>query len=270
MSNEKQFLTAKKHAFVCCPFDMMMSGLVEKIINSGINPEIGLNGSIPYQFKMKDFVETAKRLKKAELNTTIHAPFSDLVIGASDIKLRQVAIERIKFAIDFAVIFEARSVVLHSGFDSWHHEKESWLERTINSMEELVGYASASEMPLMLENVYEPDPEIHREIFNRIESPFLGFCLDAGHATVFSKTAPIDWLKGVGDRLGHMHIHDNMGKQDDHLPPGSGVIEFDTIFSWVSNHRKQPILTVEPHKEEFVFPSLTSLGNFIFKYNLLS
>lgn len=57
--------------------------------------------------------------------------------------------------------------------------------------------------------------------------PAVGVCLDTGHT----------WLGGswrrfvevAGARLTHVHIHDNHGYLDDHLPPGDGVLNWNEI-----------------------------------------
>jgi len=57
--------------------------------------------------------------------------------------------------------------------------------------------------------------------------PAVGVCLDTGHT----------WLGGywrrfvevAGTRLIHVHIHDNHGYGDDHLPPGDGVVDWSVI-----------------------------------------
>jgi sugar phosphate isomerase/epimerase len=41
----------------------------------------------------------------------------------------------------------------------------------------------------------------------------------------------------MGQRLKHVHLHDNDGQRDDHLPVGQGSIDFDsffeTLYKWV-------------------------------------
>jgi sugar phosphate isomerase/epimerase len=267
--NKRDIEYARKRIFVCCPFDMMANGLLDKIIRAGINPEIGLNCDMqPYSNGY--IAETAARLREAGRRATIHAAFSDLVTGASDSKIRQVSIERIVFAIDMAEIFDAGHVIFHSGYDEWRHgeHQDKFLEKAVESISILLEHASGKGIKLMLENVYEPTPWLHSEIFSRFETEFLGFCLDPGHAVVFSGTPPMEWLKAVGERLGQMHVHDNMGKQDDHLPPGRGIIDFDAIFRRVNEAGLRPVITIEPHEEDFVYPALEATGRLMSEHGL--
>lgn len=70
------------------------------------------------------------------------------------------------------------------------------------------------------------DPAEFSEMLERLD-PAVGVCLDTGHT----------WLGGhwrrfvevAGARLIHVHIHDNHGYADDHLPPGDGLIDWTVI-----------------------------------------
>ena len=139
----------------------------------------------------------------------------------------------------------------------------------MESMTILVDYASSLNIPIMLENVYELDTDIHKEIFRGIRSPLLGFCLDFGHQNVFSKTSLDKWLKDLGDRLGQLHLHDNMGVRDDHLAIGEGILDFDSLFSWLYVQGKIPILTLEPHEKAAVIPALKGLAGLLGKYPII-
>lgn len=248
---------------------MMMDGLLDKIIENKISPETGLNCDID-SYSPETFRMVAEQLRGAGLKSTVHAPFSDLVTGALDRRIRQVTVDRIKTAIDIADIFDAKAVVFHSGYDTWHHgeHKERFIENSLESIDTLLDHARGQGIRLVLENVYEPDPWLHAEIFKQIDHDLLGFCLDAGHAVVFSRTPPLKWLEAVGHRLAHMHVHDNMGKVDDHLPPGEGIIDFDSIFKWVKSKGLHPDITIEPHEEAYVYPALEAVGELMIKYSL--
>ncbi|MBW1670174.1 MAG: sugar phosphate isomerase/epimerase [Deltaproteobacteria bacterium] len=261
----------KQQAFVCCPFDLLVNKYLPTLLKEHINPEIGLNGEILDQFQRPKFKKVAKILKKEGLICTIHAPYSDLSLGAIDQKVRRISVERIKKALDLASLFEAKSVVCHTGFDYRHYynSEDRWIKNAIESMTILVEYASTLNIPLMLENVYELDTDIHKEIFRGIRSPLLGFCLDFGHQNVFSKTSLDKWLKDLGDRLGQLHLHDNMGVRDDHLAIGEGILDFDSLFSWLYAQGKIPILTLEPHEEAAVIPALKGLAGLLDNYPII-
>nr|HDM99500.1 sugar phosphate isomerase/epimerase [Deltaproteobacteria bacterium] len=262
----------KQQVFVCCPFDLLVNKHLPCLLKGRINPEIGLNGEILDQFQRSKFKKVARILKKEGLICTVHAPYSDLSLGAIDPKVRRITVERIRRALDLASLFEAKSVVCHTGFDYKHYfnSVDIWMKNAVESLITLLECASKLNIPVMLENVYELDSEIHKDIFRKVKSPLLGFCLDVGHQNVFSKTSLDKWLKALGDRLGQIHLHDNMGVHDDHLAIGEGVLDFDSLFSWLYGHGKTPILTLEPHEESALMPTLKGLARLLNTYPIIS
>ena len=68
------------------------------------------------------------------------------------------------------------------------------------------------------------------------------------------------WVEALGPFIGQLHLHDNSGGQDEHLPIGGGAIDFRMLFKKLANMRKDPpIITMEPHREEDLRPSVECL-----------
>ena len=53
----------------------------------------------------------------------------------------------------------------------------------------------------------------------------------------------------LGDRLGEIHIHDNDGTTDQHLPVGEGNFPFRELLALVRQKNLRPILTIEMHSD---------------------
>jgi sugar phosphate isomerase/epimerase len=85
---------------------------------------------------------------------------------------------------------------------------------------------------LSIENTLPTGPEHFNELFRRLrglvspDKPNLGMCLDLGHANLYDATRN-DYLRFI-DLLDphvpiiHIHLHENYGDQDSHLPLFSG------------------------------------------------
>ena len=260
-----------KKVFVACPFDLLVAKYKDRLVDTGINPEIGLNRAAINNFSIPDFVKVAALFRDHGISCTIHAPFTDISMGAIDNRVRAASLDRLRTALDIASVFGAGSIVMHSGYDRQQYlgAEAQWLENTIASLEMLLDYASLAGTRIFLENVYEPDPGFHRRIFDAIDSRLLGFCLDLGHLHVFSPGSSMEqWLQSVGHRLGELHIHDNRGKEDEHLPVGQGECDFDALFTWLEKHHICPTMTVEAHDEEAVFPSLEAVGALLDRHRI--
>jgi hypothetical protein len=80
---------------------------------------------------------------------------------------------------------------------------------------------------LLVENTYET-PALMRRILESV--PAAEFTLDTGHSLIYASN-PGEFIAVLGDRLGHLHLHDNHGGDseryhDEHLPPGEGVVDW--------------------------------------------
>ncbi len=116
---------------------------------------------------------------------------------------------------------------------------------------------------MALENVFEEKPQVLKRLLEKINSPHLGYCLDAGHGNLFSREPLADWVEVLGSRLVEIHLHDNRGEADDHLPLGQGSIDFASLFSLLQKKKLQPIYTIEPHEIAHLQPSLEALEKYL-------
>jgi sugar phosphate isomerase/epimerase len=66
------------------------------------------------------------------------------------------------------------------------------------------------------------------QLVEELDRPEVALALDTGHAYLSAETA--SETLAAGDRLRTTHVHDNDGRQDLHLPPGSGSIDWE---GWV-------------------------------------
>lgn len=61
-----------------------------------------------------------------------------------------------------------------------------------------------------------------------LPAPGVGICLDLGHAFLMGDL--VDAIEIVGGELVTTHVHDNRGKEDDHLAPFDGRIDWPTAL----------------------------------------
>jgi sugar phosphate isomerase/epimerase/protein-tyrosine-phosphatase len=79
---------------------------------------------------------------------------------------------------------------------------------------------------------YDRDCERLDFYLSRYPASFVTFCLDVGHANRHGPGA-LEGLKGYGDRLSALHLHDNRGVEDDHQPPFFGSIDWAGLLGWL-------------------------------------
>ncbi len=63
------------------------------------------------------------------------------------------------------------------------------------------------------------------ELVAALNRPEIALALDTGHAHI-SSTLPTETTV-AGRLLRTTHVHDNNGRQDTHLPPGSGTLDWN-------------------------------------------
>jgi len=117
----------------------------------------------------------------------------------------------------------------------------------LNRMKAIVEYAQKVNVRIAVENTR--NTHILMNVLDSINSPALGFCYDSGHDCIWSET-PYAILKKYRDRLFAVHLHDNMGFADDHLPPGEGMIDWITVLSEINRSSYNGALTLESDSAE--------------------
>jgi len=235
---------------------------LEMVLEMRMNVEIGLEAEQLDEVPRTLFRSVAEKLHQRGCRITLHGPFWDLCPGSSDVLIRQLSQFRLQQLYDLVEIFQPIQVVCHTGFDPRHHgiHREFYRERSLAIWEPLVARAERSKVPLLLENVWEYGPELHGELFAALKSPYCRFCLDVGHQHSFSKTSLAKWVEALGDYLNEIHVHDNRGIHDEHLPVGHGSIDFAMLFRLLRARTINPLITLEPHREEDLAESLAGLA----------
>ena len=125
---------------------------------------------------------------------------------------------------------------------TWSDDQpEQFSDLALQRFSRMAEAAERYHVRLALENAVHPSFEHY--ILEHIQSPWLGFCYDSGHENLYGTQAK--YLQRYGSRLFAMHLHDNDGNQDQHLPPFLGTICWED---------KIPLL-----KKTALFPQLITL-----------
>ena len=179
------------------------------------------------------------------------------VIHSEDKKVREVAKQRIFQSLEIVRELKAKSVVFHGNFNplmqSDERYKLNWIERNaIFWSEVLEKYPST----VVLENVFEPTPEMFRTLLDEVNSSRLKICLDMGHINVWSKVPVGEWIAVLGEDIRCMHIHDNKGDTDSHLVSGKGTINWQEFSDLIAKYQIDPDIVFEVKTLETMIQSL--------------
>ena len=77
--------------------------------------------------------------------------------------------------------------------------------------------------------------------------PTLKMALDTGHAHLGGEGIDkiLNFLRRFSSRIGHIHADDNFGKEDNHLPIGTGTIDFPKIIRALKGIGYDEAITLE-------------------------
>lgn len=117
----------------------------------------------------------------------------------------------------------------------------------LTRMRALVERAEARGVRLAVENVR--DTCALCALLDGIDSPMLGWCYDSGHDLLWSP-APYQLMNRYGGRLFALHLHDNRGQADEHLPPGEGKIDWKTVREGIERSAYRGSWTLEGDSAE--------------------
>jgi sugar phosphate isomerase/epimerase len=248
---------------VNAPFRLLGESHLEIFIRHRINPEIGFDARTFSHFSDSEIHHVSETLLRHGLRITFHAPFLDLSPGSLDADVIDLTRRRFEQTLRLVPIFKATAVVCHAGYDwkRYGYMKTEWIDKSLETWRWLGKRLQALGAGLVLENVYEHDPEDILPLFDNLSTHGVGFCFDIGHQFAFSR-APLDkWLTVLGPYIAHLHLHDNHGKHDEHLGLGKGTIDFQKLLGYLKDHRAgPPTVTLEPHVEGHLWPSFEFLS----------
>ncbi|GAB4484943.1 MAG: sugar phosphate isomerase/epimerase [Thermodesulfovibrionales bacterium] len=226
-----------------------------------LNLEIYLSSSILDSLGPDDVRRTA-RLLDYRPSLSIHAPFMDLSPGAVDILVRDVTVRRFSHVLEIAEILSPRSVVFHSGYEKWKYalRPDIWLEKSIQTWEPLRRRAESLGTMIAIENIFEDEPSNLLMLMETLGSPHFGICFDTGHCNLFSRVPLKAWMDALVSYIVELHLHDNNGSSDQHLPVGEGTFDFRTFFDLLGS--RDCVATIEAHSPDRVIRSLSNLVNY--------
>lgn len=241
----------------------MVRDNIHRIVSFKVDIEVYFNNATIDRIEGNDVKETSRMLKDAGISCTVHAPFMDLSPGAVDRTVRTITGDKLEKAVEMANLLGARGIVCHSGYNKWYFDgkQDVWLEGCVETWNRILK-AAGKELPVMVENIFEEEPSNLIELFRYFKDSNLYFCFDSGHFNLFTITDLEEWLSPLRNKIREMHLHDNHGSSDEHLPIGAGTFPFQELKQFI---RRLPsiIYTAEIHGEAAAPYGIKKLKEFL-------
>jgi sugar phosphate isomerase/epimerase len=160
--------------------------------------------------------------------------------------IQETCLKEFKKYVDIFSKLGVKSMNVHPTYFIPHHSKEEMINENILFFKKVERIAKEKEIQLMLENFIKPFDNI--KTFRRIigEIPNLKILFDVGHANINQeKNLTEIFFKEFSKKIAHLHLSDNKGEDDDHLPLGVGNIDWKDIVKILKKYRYDKTITLE-------------------------
>ncbi len=157
-------------------------------------------------------------------HTPYYLPFTSPIKS-----IRQAAIDEAEKCFKAFEKLGAEYVTIHASWPPCTFNAKEGIEMQIDSLAILLEKAEKYGIKLMYESgVGELDN--YKNVSKILQAlPKLYFHLDVGHAFLHGKDV-CKFIRKLHNKLKHVHLHDNFGKDDLHLPIGTGKIKWEEVI----------------------------------------
>jgi len=191
-----------------------------------------------------------KAMEKYNLFATVHGPLNS-EMGSSYPEIRTSWMQFNKKFIKSFSNLHVKKFLFHIRFQMAGEENKNlekiFLDNYASSFNQLVSFSKKYGIKIVIENFNRfgfKDAENIKHILDNAKD--LGFCLDFGHAFVRGGMRNIEtFFKLLGNRIEHVHMHDNHGSFDEHLPIGEGKINYPHVVKMLKRIGYDGTITFE-------------------------
>lgn len=187
----------------------------------------------------------------------LHGAFMDVNPASGDPDFRALSRRRCRESCELALALDVRYVVFHSS--AFPFLRGAYLSHWAGVCAEFyMELANEYGLIICVENSMDVNPEPLCALLRETSAAQVQVCLDIGHAHYAQ--APLErWFDELGEHIGYLHLSDNNGQFDEHLPLGLGNVDWALADSlWRQLGRSVP-MTLEVGGITDVEQSLTYL-----------
>lgn len=247
---------------------------LEQLLQKGLRPEIGIQHG-GFALPPARHKEVSAIIKDHGLSCAIHLPFYEVHPGTVDSAKWRKSQDILLRSLEIAAWYDPDHLIGHPEYEPQLDSRsafsgtvapdladcpgERWLDQSAKAWDEVLSHSPAR---LYLENTCDQSPRAILSLLEMLQDQ-AAMCFDIGHwfsAAGGSRLRNLSkWIDLLAGRLGHLHLHDNHGREDLHLGIGRGDIDFDEFLNLLKAHGLTPTLTLEAHSLDHLDQSLAWL-----------
>lgn len=183
----------------------------------------------------KEFLELTPSY---DLEYSAHSPMSDINIGSLNPRMREASVQELLEGMGAAARMGMDVYTVHPGFLTpiGLVARDRVKEAVRSSLRRLEAMSGELGITIALENMprspfsMATEPGFLTELMDGID---IGICFDIGHANTMGL---VDEFLELKDRFVNIHVHDNMGATDEHLPVGKGTVDFHSLLERLAGY----------------------------------
>ena len=226
---------------------------VEAAKKYGVNIELN-DICISESLNPESFDATVERMKQevagsGAADVIMHGPFTEIIPAGIDRRFVKLGMDRLNEAYEACQAMGVDRMVVHTGYEplmyfkEWHHERsvEFWREYMKDK----------GNFHIYIENVFDDEPLMMKDLIDELDDPRIRVCLDVGHANTVTKPEydVYSWIEILGDRIGHFHLHNNDGTDDQHRQLLDGYLDMERILDCAEKYCSHDVtFTIESHE----------------------
>lgn len=192
-----------------------------------------------------DVPKVKKALSESGLQIVGHTtPFLPFILPVP--ALRHACLGEFYRCADIFSKLGAKLINIHPSYLMPFHTPLEKIEANVLFFSEFANIAEKFGLVPMIENFTSPfdNVPVFREIFRAL--PHVKMHLDIGHANIRQEENQAEaFFRAFGKRIAHIHVSDNKGEDDDHLPLGCGNIDWADVARVLKRNKYSGTVTIE-------------------------
>ena len=169
-----------------------------------------------------------KSLDRDMSRDTMHGVFFDIAMTSTDEIIRNRSRVLMNNSMEIAANLGVKGVVFHTGINPglWNRSYlDGWLDTAATWLDKLA--KEYSHIEIYIENTFDKEPGVLTSLIDLLSHrKNVKLCLDYGHA-LLTDTEDEEWVRQMAPYVGHVHLNDHDMKEDLHLAPGKGLVDFE-------------------------------------------
>lgn len=184
-------------------------------------------------------------VRSSPMTFTVHTGIADINVASNNERIREASVANIVAEMEAANDLGLDTVTVHPGIINLAVKgiRDRCIAHAQRSMKAIEAAASEYGINACIENMPKFPVMLGiqaDELAEIVDGTDLPICFDIGHANTAGQVDRMVEL--FGDRIRNVHIHDNMGENDDHMTIGDGKVDFPHVLRLLRSYRHRYII----------------------------